>query len=119
MTLDLRAHLLAGQAIPALPLALDRRRRWDEVSQRALLRYYADAGAGGLAIAVHSTQFAIRDPKVALFEPILRFAAEELRAWLAPKSRPFVLVAGLCGRTPQAVAEARIARTHGYDAGLL
>lgn len=119
MTLDLRAHLLTGQAIPALPLALDRRRRWDEVSQRALIRYYADAGAGGLAVAVHSTQFAIRDPKIGLFEPILQFAAEELRSWLAPKPRPFVLIAGLCGRTTQALSEARLAREHGYDAGLL
>jgi dihydrodipicolinate synthase/N-acetylneuraminate lyase len=119
MTLDLRAHLLAGQAIPALPLALDRRRRWDEASQRALIRYYADAGAGGLAVGVHSTQFAIRDPKIGLFEPILRLAAEELRSWLAPKPRPFVLIAGLCGRTKQALDEARIARSHGYHAGLL
>jgi dihydrodipicolinate synthase/N-acetylneuraminate lyase len=119
MTLDLRAHLLAGQAIPALPLALDRRRRWDEVSQRALIRYYADAGAGGLAVGVHSTQFAIRDPKIALFEPILQLAAEELRSWLAPKARPFVLISGLCGRTKQALDEAQIARAHGYHAGLL
>lgn len=119
MTLDLSKHLLAGQVIPALPLALDRRRRWDGVSQRALVRYYVDAGAGGLAVAVHSTQFAIRDPKIGLFEPVLRLAAETAREWLGAKPRPFVMISGLCGRTTQAVREAEIARSHGYHAGLL
>lgn len=120
MPLDLRAHLLAGQVIPALPLALSRRRRWDEVRQRAVIRYYVDAGAGGLAVGVHSTQFAIRDAKVGLYEPVLSLAADTARTWLgAAAPRPFVLIAGLCGRTPQACREAQLAAHHGYHAGLL
>lgn len=119
MTLDVRAHLLAGQAIPALPLALDRARRWDETSQRALVRYYLDAGAGGLAVGVHSTQFAIRDPQVGLFAPILRLAAETARTWLGAAPRPVALIAGICGRTWQALDEARSAQAAGYHAGLL
>ncbi len=141
MSLDLRAHLLEGQVIPALPLALTRARRWDEARQRALVRYYVDAGAGGLAVGVHSTQFQIRDPKIGLYAPILSLAAETVREWLntsplaaapstraraksrapapAPAPRPFVLIAGLCGRTDQAVKEARLAVDRGYHAGLL
>lgn len=119
LPLDLRSHLRAGQVIPALPLALQRNRRWDEPHQRALVRYYLDAGVGGLAVGVHSTQFAIRDPKIALYQPVLRLAAETAAAWLAPKPRPLILIAGLCGRTPQAIAEARLARSLGYHAGLL
>lgn len=120
MPLDLRAHLLAGQVIPALPLALSRRRRWDETRQRAVIRYYVDAGAGGLAVGVHSTQFAIRDAKVGLYEPVLALAADTARAWPGPDaSLPFVLIAGLCGRTPQACGEAQLAEQHGYHAGLL
>ncbi len=120
MPLDLRAHLLAGQAIPALPLALTRRRGWDEARQRAVIRYYVDAGAGGLAVGVHSTQFAIRDAKIGLYEPVLALAADTARAWLGTESpRPFVLIAGLCGRTVQARREAQLAAQHGYHAGLL
>ena len=123
----LRRHLRAGQVIPALPLALHRNRRWDEPRQRALVRYYLDAGAGGLAVGVHSTQFAIRDPNIALYTPVLRLAAASATAWLASNpparsptpARPFALIAGLCGRTPQALAEARTARDLGYHAGLL
>ncbi len=116
---DLRQHLLAGRVIPALPLALNRRRRWDERRQRALVRYYIDAGAGGLAVAVHSTQFEIREPKHGLFEPVLALAAETARAWPRRAGMPFALIAGLCGRTPQATREAGIARDLGYRAGLL
>jgi len=119
MSFELRRHLRAGQVIPALPLALDRRRRWDEKHQRGLVRYYVDAGTGGLAVGVHSTQFAIREPKIGLYAPVLKLAAETAAAWLAPKPRDFVLIAGLCGRTPQACAEARIATNLGYHAGLL
>ena len=120
MNATLRAHLLAGQVIPALPLALDRRRRWDEARQRAVIRYYVDAGAGGLAVGVHSTQFAIRDPQIALHEPVLALARETVHAWrgAAPR-RPFVLIAGVCGRTPQAQREAALAARLGYHAGLL
>jgi dihydrodipicolinate synthase/N-acetylneuraminate lyase len=116
--MNLRPHLLEGQVIPALPLALSRQRRWHERRQRALLRYYLDAGAGGIAVGVHSTQFAIRDPKVGLYEPILHLAAETVRSW-PRRRRNVVLIAGLCGLTPQALAEARTAARHGYHAGML
>jgi dihydrodipicolinate synthase/N-acetylneuraminate lyase len=106
-----RARLRAGCAIPAHPLALTAERRLDERRQRALSRYYLDAGAGGLAVGVHTTQFAIR--QVGLYEPVLRLAAEEARG------RDAILVAGLVGRTEQALAEARTARALGYHAGLL
>lgn len=119
MPFELRRHLRTGQVIPALPLALDRRRRWDEKHQRGLVRYYVDAGAGGLAVGVHSTQFAIREPRIGLYEPVLKLAATAAAAWLAPKSRDFVLIAGLCGRTPQACREAQTAAGLGYHAGLL
>src|SRR5262245_64415685 len=68
-----------GIAIPAHPLALTAERKLDERRQRALFRYYAAAGAGGLAVGVHTTQFAIREPKIGLFKPVLELAAEELR----------------------------------------
>jgi dihydrodipicolinate synthase/N-acetylneuraminate lyase len=119
MPFDPRAHLLQGQVIPALPLALHRARRWDEPRQSALVRYYVDAGAGGLAVGVHSTQFAIRDPQFGLFKPVLELAAKTARAWLKPKLRDFILIAGLCGRTRQAQDEAATARGLGYHAGLL
>jgi dihydrodipicolinate synthase/N-acetylneuraminate lyase len=106
-----RSRLRAGCAIPAHPLALAADRRLDERRQRALSRYYLDAGAGGLAVGVHTTQFAIRE--AGLYGPVLRLAAEEARG------RDAVLVAGLVGRTEQALREARTAREAGYDAGLL
>ncbi|HEX7439097.1 MAG TPA: dihydrodipicolinate synthase family protein [Caldimonas sp.] len=113
---ELRARLRQGLAIPAHPLALDGARRLDERRQRALGRYYLDAGAGGLAVGVHATQFAIRD--VGLYEPVLRIAAETARTWPHPGG-PVVMVAGVCGATLSAVAEARLARRLGYHAGLL
>jgi dihydrodipicolinate synthase/N-acetylneuraminate lyase len=119
MPFDVRHHLRRGQLVPALPLALTRQRQWDESRQKALVRYYIDAGAGGIAAGVHSTQFAIREPKFALFAPVLKLAAETARAWLGPKARPFALIAGLCGRTAQARREAQLATELGYHAGLL
>ena len=119
MSLSIRSHLAAGQVIPALPLALDRARRWDESRQAGLVRYYIDAGAGGLAVGVHSTQFAIREPKIGLYEPVLKLAAAASAEWLGSKPRDFILIAGLCGRTPQARNEARTAAKLGYHAGLL
>ena len=104
----------AGTVIPAHPLALDASRDLDERRQRALTRYYLDAGAGGLAVGVHTTQFAIRD--VGLYEPVLRLAAETASAWTG---RPLAMVAGLAGPTLQAVGEARVAVELGYHAGLL
>lgn len=116
---QLRSHLLAGQAIPALPLALDRRRRWNERRQRAVARYYLDAGVGGIAVGVHSTQFEIREARHGLFEPVLALASETMRSWRPLAAKPLIRIAGLCGRTPQAIAEAELAEKHGYDAGLL
>ena len=112
---DARAALRAGLAIPAHPLALDASRRLDERRQRALSRYYIAAGAGGLAVGVHTTQFAIRDPRVGLFEPVLALAAEEMDR----SGRDLVRIGGICGGTPQAVAEAATLRRLGYHAGLL
>lgn len=114
---EVRRHLLAGQVIPAHPLALTAQRRLDERRQRALTRYYLAAGAGGLAVGVHTTQFAIRDAKVGLLEPVLRLAADTVRAHQG--DRPVLLVAGIVGDTAQAVAEADLARRLGYHAGLL
>lgn len=106
--------LRAGAVIPAHPLALDARRRLDPRRQRALTRYYLDAGAGGLAVGVHATQFAIRE--AGLLEPVLRNAAATAADWAG---RPVALIAGLSGRTEQALAEARLAAGLGYHAGLL
>lgn len=111
-----RQLLQRGLAIPAHPLALDAQRQLDERRQRALTRYYLDAGAGGLAVGVHTTQFAIRER--GLYAPVLRLAAETARDWVGPQ-RELALVAGLCGPTAQALAEARLARDLGYHAGLL
>jgi dihydrodipicolinate synthase/N-acetylneuraminate lyase len=110
-----RALLARGLAIPAQPLALNAQRQLDERRQRALSRYYIDAGVGGLAVGVHTTQFAIRE--VGLYEPVLRLAMEEARHW-AP-GRELAMVAGVCGRTEQALNEARLATSLGYHAGLL
>lgn len=104
-------RLREGLVIPAHPLALTRRRHLDERRQRALTRYYLAAGAGGLAVGVHTTQFAIREPKHGLLRPVLELAAET--------ARETVLIAGVCGQTPQAVREASLARELGYHAGLL
>ncbi|HOM18200.1 MAG TPA: dihydrodipicolinate synthase family protein, partial [Thermoguttaceae bacterium] len=112
-------RLREGVVIPASPLALDSRRRWDPRRQRALWRYYAAAGAGGIAIGVHTTQFAIRDPKIGLLEPLYRFAAEELDRLDTTLPAPLVRVAGICGRLDQALAEAELARQCRFHAGLL
>ena len=111
---DVLACLRRGAVIPAHPLALDAARKLDVRRQKALTRYYIDAGSGGLAVGVHSTQFAIRE--TGLYEPVLRLAAETARAW-TPK--PLVLIAGLSGRTAQAKEEAAIARGLGYHAAML
>jgi dihydrodipicolinate synthase/N-acetylneuraminate lyase len=116
---DLRDILVRGLVIPAHPLALTADRRFDERRQVALTRYYCDAGAGGIAVGVHTTQFAIRDRRVGLFEHVLRLAISELRALESSSGRRLVAVAGVCGKTRQALAEATLARSLGYDAGLL
>jgi dihydrodipicolinate synthase/N-acetylneuraminate lyase len=116
---DLRTHLLAGQVIPAHPLALTADRQLDERHQRALTRYYIEAGAGGIAVGVHTTQFAIRDAAHGLLEPVLGLAAETSAASLARSPRPFARIAGVVGRTDQAVREAELAARLGYEAALL
>jgi dihydrodipicolinate synthase/N-acetylneuraminate lyase len=119
LPMDLRDALRRGMVIPAHPLALDHHRQLDIRRQRALTRYYLDAGAGGLAVGVHTTQFAIRDPAVGLLDPVLTLASETLDAWGAHRNRTFLKIAGICGRTDQAVAEAGLALERGYHAGLL
>jgi dihydrodipicolinate synthase/N-acetylneuraminate lyase len=114
-----RALLKSGVVIPAHPLALTPSRALDERRQRALTRYYVDAGSGGIAVGVHTTQFAIREPRHGMYRPVLELAAETVTALLAKQPRPFVMVAGLTGKTEQAVAEAELAKTLGYHTGLL
>lgn len=114
-----RERLGQGLAIPAHPLALTRSRKFDERRQRALTRYYLAAGAGGLAVGVHTTQFAIREPKYGLLRPVLELAARTAREGSTDRGSPPVLIAGVCGRTPQALREAKLARELGYHAGLL
>jgi len=110
------ATLSRGVVIPAHPLALTAERKLDERRQRALSRYYLAAGAGGLAVGVHTTQFQIRDPEHKLFEPVLAIAAEEMDAH---GDETIVRIAGVTGDTAQAVTEAKVARSLGYDAVLL
>ena len=109
---EIANKLRAGCVIPASPLALTQNRELDTVRQRALVRYYCDAGAGGLAIGVHTTQFEIRD--VGLYQPVLELVAQELDRW---QQSPFLRIAGIVGKTDQARAETRIARELGYHAG--
>lgn len=121
--MDIRQEALKrfqeGTVIPAYPLALNKDRKLDESRQRALTRYYLDAGAGGLAVAVHTTQFAIRDREIELFEPVLKIAAEEIEAYEKASGKPVIRIAGACGPTEQAVREAELAQKLGYDAVLL
>ena len=112
---DFHSALHAGLVIPAHPLALNAQRQLDEERQRGLTRYYMAAGAGGLAVGVHTTQFAIRDPKVGLFKPVLELAAEEMNR----SPHPLVRIGGVCGSTSQAVGEASLLRELGYHAVLL
>jgi hypothetical protein len=114
MKSEVRRLIADGTVLPAHPLALTLERTLDEIHQRALTRYYIDAGAGGLAVGVHTTQFAIRD--VGLYRPVLELAAESAANWT---SRPLAMVAGLAGPTREAITEAGMARGIGYHAGLL
>lgn len=111
--MPVRDQLCSGLVIPAHPLALNSNRELDERRQRALTRYYLSAGAGGLAVGVHTTQFRIRDPKHGLLKPVLELVAEESRV------SGVVKVAGVCGKRDQAVSEAELAATLGYDVALL
>jgi dihydrodipicolinate synthase/N-acetylneuraminate lyase len=115
MRAEARKILQEGLVIPACPLALDAQRKFDERHQRALVRYYAAAGAGGLAVGVHTTQFQIRDPAIGLFKPVLEVAIEEMKR--IPKT--FVRIGGICGSTRPAAEEAGLLASLGYDAALL
>lgn len=111
--------LAEGTVIPATTLALDEKRQFDEARQRLLTRYYLEAGSGGIATAVHSTQFAIRDPRYHLFERVIAVVSDEIRRYEEETGRVIVKVCGVCGPVEQAVREARLARQLGYDAVLL
>lgn len=117
LSAEKKAFLHSGTVIPAHPLALNADRQLDEEKQRRLTRYYMAAGAGGVAVGVHTTQFEIREPQYNLLEPVLRLAAEEVEA--ANLDRPFLKVAGICGKTEQALAETDLALKYGYDFGLV
>jgi dihydrodipicolinate synthase/N-acetylneuraminate lyase len=112
-------QLREGQVIPAHPLALTAGRTLDERRQRALTRYYHTARAGGIAVAVHTTQFAIRDAAHNLLKPVLELARDTLKSCDTKSARQTIAIAGICGRTEQAVREAELARTIGYHIGLL
>ncbi|MDZ7368594.1 MAG: dihydrodipicolinate synthase family protein [candidate division KSB1 bacterium] len=116
-------HILAalrrGLVVPAHPLALNKNRKFDEKHQRALTRYYCAAGAGGIAIGVHTTQFEIRDPKFGLYQPVLSLASEIIDQFVAQTGKALVKIAGIAGPTSQAVAEAKFAVDHGYHLGLV
>ncbi|HLP71376.1 MAG TPA: dihydrodipicolinate synthase family protein [Bacteroidales bacterium] len=119
MKKEVREILNRGTVIPAMPLALDSRRKLDEKHQRAIIRYYLDAGAGGIAVGVHTTQFAIRNPEFNLLEPLFEIASQEFDRYRERSGKHPVRIAGVIGKTKQAVAEARLAADSGYDAALL
>lgn len=111
--------LKEGTVIPATPLALDHNREFNEKGQRLLMNYYLHCGVGGIATAVHTTQFEIRDPEVNLFEPVLKLVSEEIDKFEQENQTVIVKVAGVCGPIEQAVKEAKLAKKYGYDAVLL
>ena len=112
-------NLKNGVLIPAMPLVLDQNRMFDSKKQKRLVRYYLEAGAGGIAAAVHTTQFEIRKPEIALLQPVLRTVAEAMAQYEADTGKAVVKIAGVCGPTEQAVQEAKLAASLGYDAVLL
>ena len=114
-----RDVLAEGAVIPASPMALTADRKLDQRRQRALWRYYSAAGAGGIAVGVHTTQFEIRDPQFALLRPVLELAGDEMDSLDRARTAPLVRIAGACGKTAQAVTEASLARELGYHAVLL
>ncbi len=114
-----REVIRRGTVIPAMPLVLDARRRFDERRQRALVRYYLDAGAGGVAVGMHFTQFEIRRPGIDLYAPVLRLCAEEVDAYVARTGRPVAKLAGINGRLGDATGQAETAREIGYDYAII
>ena len=119
LSAELIKILHQGVVIPAMPLALNQNRKLDERRQRALIRYYLDAGVGGLAVAVHTTQFEIRNPEINLYETVLRIAREEFDCFDDRADRPVIRIAGVIGQTAQATREASLALSLGYHACLL
>ncbi|NIR51466.1 dihydrodipicolinate synthase family protein [candidate division KSB1 bacterium] len=113
------SQLRKGTVIPAHPLALNRARKLDERRQRALTRYYCDAGAGGIAVGVHTTQFEIHEPEVGLYQPVLELAAETLDSVTNSTGKYHIRIAGITGPTDQAVREARLAVDLKYHLGLV
>jgi dihydrodipicolinate synthase/N-acetylneuraminate lyase len=110
----------SGVVIPAHPLALTEDRKLDVKHQKALTRYYIDAGAGGIAVGVHSTQFEIREPGIDLFKPVLTLASETIDQYCAQSGKEMIFkIAGVCGNTEQAQNEAQFAYGTGYHACLL
>lgn len=116
---EIGGKLREGVVIPAHPLALNESRKLDERRQVALTRYYCEAGAGGIAVGVHTTQFAIREPQIGLFAPVLKLAVETMRRHEQASGKKLIKIAGVCGPTEQAIREAEFAREIGYDMGLL
>lgn len=114
---EIKSLLLQGTVIPAHPLALHESRKMDERRQRILTRYYIACGCGGVAAGVHTTQFEIRDPAIALLEPVLKIITEEIEQ--AALTRPFIRVAGICGTTEAALKDAELAVKYRYDLGLV
>jgi len=119
LKIDKATILNNGIVIPALPLALNKNRKLDERRQSALMRYYLDAGAGGVAVAVHTTQFEIRLPEFGLFKPVLEIAREEFDNFETKTLKKPIRICGVIGQTAQATAEAQLAASLGYDAVLL
>ncbi len=115
---NIKKKLNEGTVIPAHPLALNKNLKLDEKHQRALTRYYLSAGAGGLAVGVHTTQFEIHNPKVGLYKPVLELAINTVNSW-NDKKDPIILIAGIVGPTKQATKEAKIAKSLGYHIGLV
>ncbi len=111
--------LLGGTVIPAIPLALDENRKFDSATQAKLVRYYMNAGSGGVAAAVHSTQFEIRDPKHNLFHPVLETVIAEMEKFEAETGKILVRISGVCGGIEQACREAELTKKLGFDAVLL
>ncbi len=116
---EIHEIIRGGTVIPAVPLALNARRRFDARRQRALMRYYLDAGAGGLAVGMHFTQFQIRRPEVGLYEPVLRACGEEADRWSAERGRAVVKVAGVDGTTAESLEQTAVARELGYHVAIV
>ena len=111
--------LRKGTVIPAMPLVLDENRKFDEEGQRVLARYYLNAGVGGIAMAVHTTQFEIRDPQINLYEKVIEVVVDEIDKFEKKTGKTIVRIAGVCGEIEQAVKETKLSQKYGCDAVLL